>query len=102
MKNYYVYIMTNRSGTLYIGVTNDLTRRVYEHKNKLIPGFTTKYNIDRLVYFESTSNIEAAIAYEKKLKGWTRAKKISLIKEQNPQWVDLSKNWYQEASNDQS
>lgn len=100
MKNYYVYIMTNRSGTLYIGVTNDLIRRVYEHKNKLIAGFTTKYNIDRLVYFEQTGNIEAAIAYEKKLKGWRRAKKVSLIKEKNPKWADLSENWYQEAKND--
>lgn len=100
MKNYYVYIMTNRSGTLYIGVTNDLIRRVYEHKNKLIPGFTTKYNIDRLVYIETTSDIEAAIAYEKKLKGWNRAKKINLIKEQNPKWVDLSENWYPKEKND--
>lgn len=75
MKNYYVYIMTNRSGTLYIGVTNDLTRRVYEHKNKLISGFTTKYNINRLVYFESTSNIESAIAYEKNLRDGADQKK---------------------------
>lgn len=102
MKDYYVYIMTNRSGTLYIGVTNDLLRRVYEHKNKLIPGFTTKYNIDRLVYFESTGDIESAIAYEKKIKGWIRSKKINLIKEQNPKWIDLSEDWYQEEKNDQS
>ena len=92
--------MTNRSGTLYIGVTNDLIRRIYEHKNKLIPGFTTKYNIDRLVYFESTNNIEAAIAYEKKLKGWNRLRKINLIKKQNPKWIDLSENWYPKEKND--
>ncbi len=100
MNNYYVYIMTNRSGTLYIGVTNDLIRRVYEHKNKLIPGFTTKYNINRLVYFKSTSDIEAAIAYEKKLKGWNRAKKINLIEQQNHKWMDLSENWYQGDNDD--
>ena len=100
MKNYYVYIMTNRSGTLYIGVTNDLIRRIYEHKNKLIPGFTTKYNIDRLVYYESTERIEAAIAYEKKLKGWNRKRKIDLIKNQNPKWEDLSEQGYSEAKND--
>ena len=75
MKQYYVYIMTNRSGTLYIGVTNDLARRVYEHKNKLIPGFTAKYNITKLVYFETTTDVRTAIAREKQIKGWLRAKK---------------------------
>ncbi len=69
MSDYYVYIMTNRSRTLYTGVTNDLVRRVYEHKNKLIPGFTTRYNITRLVYFEVTNDVQAAIAREKQIQG---------------------------------
>ena len=92
MKNYYVYIMTNKSKTLYTGVTNDLTRRVYEHKHKLIPGFTQKYNITKLVYYEETSDIHAAIAREKQSKGWLREKKINLIESMNPNWVDLSLN----------
>ena len=92
-KEYYVYIMTNHSGTLYTGVTNNLERRVYEHKNKLIPGFTTKYNITRLVYFESGSDIDAAILREKQIKGWIRAKKVVLIESTNPQWQDLSADW---------
>ena len=93
MKQYYVYIMTNRSGTLYIGVTNDLARRVYEHKNKLIPGFTAKYNITKLVYFETTTDVRTAIAREKQIKGWLRAKKIALIESVNPNWDDLSADW---------
>ena len=90
MRGYYVYIMTNGVRTLYIGVTNDLTRRVYEHKHKLIDGFTKKYNITFLVYYETTNNVEAAIAREKQLKGWKRDKKIALIEASNPQWKDLS------------
>ena len=89
----YVYIMTNRSGTLYTGVTNDIARRVYEHKNHLVPGFTSRYNIDRLVYFENTSEITSAIAREKQIKGWLRAKKIALIESINPEWRDLSEDW---------
>jgi putative endonuclease len=94
MKAYFVYIMTNRSRTLYTGVTNDLTRRVQEHKQKLIPGFTKKYNITKLVYFEQTNDIQAAIQREKQIKGWLRAKKIALIESINPQWEDLSAEWY--------
>ena len=75
MKQYYVYIMTNRSRTLYTGVTNELERRVYEHRNHLVPGFTSKYNITRLVYFEDTPDVLSAIAREKQIKGWLRAKK---------------------------
>ncbi len=75
MKEYYVYILANRSRTLYTGVTNDLERRVYEHKHELLPGFTSKYNITRLVYFEAVPDIHAAIAREKQIKGWLRAKK---------------------------
>jgi putative endonuclease len=75
MKDYYVYILSNTSKTLYIGVTNNLERRVYEHKNKLIDGFTKKYNLTKLVYFETTTDIKAAIYREKQLKGWLRSKK---------------------------
>lgn len=90
MKQYYVYIMTNKSRTLYTGVTNNLERRVHEHKQKLIPGFTTKYNISRLVFFEATQDIRAAIEREKQIKGWLRSKKIALIESVNPTWADLS------------
>ena len=93
-KNYYVYIMTNRSKTLYTGVTNDLMRRVYEHKNKLVEGFTKKYNITRLVYFEETSDVQSAIAREKQIKGWLRAKKVALIESKNRGWKDLSEEWF--------
>ncbi|MGB2768181.1 MAG: GIY-YIG nuclease family protein [Candidatus Zixiibacteriota bacterium] len=93
MRQYYVYIMTNKSRTLYTGVTSNLMRRVYEHKNKLINGFTKKYNIDRLVYYEVTSAVTSAIAREKQIKGWLRRKKIALIESVNPQWKDLSEEW---------
>jgi putative endonuclease len=86
---YYVYIMTNKSRTLYTGMTNDLGRRVYEHKNKLVPGFTSRYNITKLMYFESTSDALSAIAREKQIKGWLRTKKIALIESANPEWRDL-------------
>lgn len=94
MNQYYVYIMTNRSKTLYTGVTNDLNRRVSEHKNKLIEGFTSKYNINKLVYFEETPDISSAIAREKQIKGWLRRKKIELIESMNPEWKDLSDEWF--------
>ena len=95
-KQYYVYIMTNRSRTLYVGVTNDLERRVYEHKQKLIPGFTERYNITQLVYYEVTSDIHSALAREKQIKGWLRAKKIALIESVNAEWRDLSAEWAEE------
>ncbi|MFC1502542.1 GIY-YIG nuclease family protein [bacterium] len=91
---YYVYIMTNRSGTLYTGVTNNVMRRVYEHKHKLVKGFTQKYNITQLVYYEMIESIESAINREKQIKGWIRKKKIRLIEEENPYWEDLSVGWY--------
>jgi putative endonuclease len=94
VKQYYIYIMTNRSKTLYTGVTNDLIRRVYEHKQKLVSGFTNKYNITKLVYFEETDDIKAAILREKQIKGWLRTKKISLIEGFNPEWEDLSEDWF--------
>jgi len=94
VKRYFVYIMTNRSRTLYTGVTNDLTRRVLEHKRKLISGFTSKYNIHQLVHFELFGDIRAAIHREKQIKGRLRAKKIALIESTNPDWKDLSEGWY--------
>jgi len=93
-KQYYVYIMTNKSRTLYTGVTNDLKRRVHEHKHQLVLGFTSKYNITMLVYFEVTTDVHAAIVREKQIKGWLRSKKIALIKSMNPDWKDLSAGWY--------
>ena len=93
-KEYYVYIMTNKSRTLYTGVTNNLMRRVYEHKNKLVEGFTSKYNIQFLVYYESTNDVHVALAREKQIKGWLRSKKIALIDSMNPKWKDLSEEWY--------
>jgi len=93
MKNYYVYIATNRSKTLYIGVTNDIIRRIWEHKNKVVKGFTHQYNIDKIVYVEQTNNVDDAIAREKQLKGWLRKKKVELIESINPSWDDLSKDF---------
>ena len=90
MPDYYVYIMTNNSGTLYTGVTNDLERRVAEHQSKLHDGFTKKYNITRLLYFEVASSINDAIAREKQIKSWRRSKKVELIVSLNPRWRDLS------------
>jgi putative endonuclease len=98
-KEYYVYIMTNKSRTLYIGVTNNLMRRVYEHKHKLVPGFTSKYNIQFLVYYETGNDINEAIAREKQIKGWLRSKKIALIDSMNPKWKDLSEEWYVSSNN---
>jgi len=92
-RSYYVYILASKSRRLYIGVTNDLERRLYEHKNKLVEGFTEKYNIDRLVYFEDGGDVLAAIEREKQLKGWLRAKKLALIASMNPAWDDLSDAW---------
>ena len=96
-KNYYVYIMTNRSKTLYTGVTNNIIRRIWEHKHKLIEGFTKKYNITILVYYETTTDINVALNREKQIKGWRRVRKISLIEKMNPGWIDLSDGWYDET-----
>ena len=86
----YVYLLANKhNNVLYTGVTNDLIRRVYEHKNKLVAGFTKKYNVDRLVYYEVCSGIVVAIEREKKIKGWSRKKKHDLINALNPEWDDL-------------
>jgi len=85
--------MTNKSKTLYVGATNNLQRRVYEHKNKMIQGFTSKYNITKVVYFEVFNDIESAIRREKQIKGWLRKKKIELIESMNPEWNDLGEEW---------
>ncbi|MGE4590044.1 MAG: GIY-YIG nuclease family protein [Acidaminococcaceae bacterium] len=91
MLNYYVYILTNwNNKVLYIGVTNNLVRRLYEHKNKLIDGFTSKYNVNKLVFFEVTTNVYSAISREKQLKCWSRKKKENIINKKNPFWNDLS------------
>jgi putative endonuclease len=93
MKTYYVYILASKSRTLYTGVTNNLERRVVEHRRKLVPGFTARYNINRLVCYEGGGNIEAMIAREKQIKAWGRMKKIALIESVNRDWKDLSDGW---------
>ncbi len=94
-KRYYVCILTNPSRTLYTGITNNLRRRVDEHKRKLVPGFTARYNIDRLVYFEVFEDVRNAIDCEKKIKSWTRTKRIELIESKNAKWDDLGRDWDQ-------
>ncbi len=99
MKDYWVYILTSQGNkVMYIGVTNDLARRLHEHKMKLTGGFTAKYNLHRLVYFETTPSVEAAITREKQLKGWSRAKKDALVAGANPEWKDLSEEWGRDPS----
>ena len=91
---YFVYMLSNWSDSvLYIGVTGNLHRRLYEHRNHLVDGFTSKYNTHKLVYFEETNDIYSALSREKQLKGWTRKKKNDLITKMNPEWKDLSANW---------
>ncbi|MFK7782123.1 GIY-YIG nuclease family protein [Psychroserpens sp.] len=91
---YYLYILSNKySGTLYIGVTNDLERRMFEHKNKLVEGFTKRYGLNRLIYFETFQYINDAIKREKNMKKWKRQWKIDLIEKDNPNWSDLSRDW---------
>jgi len=91
---YFVYIMASRARTLYIGVTNDLERRVFEHKQGQDGSFTSKYNVTKLVYHDSTSDVGSAIAREKELKGWRRSKKVALVESMNPEWKDLALRWY--------
>ncbi|MFQ5965243.1 MAG: GIY-YIG nuclease family protein [Candidatus Scalinduaceae bacterium] len=94
MRQYYVYIMTNKSKTLYTGVTNNLERRVFEHKHHLVKGFTNKYKITKLVYYEATNDVLSAITREKQIKGWLRKKKLALIESVNPRWKDLNEVWF--------
>jgi putative endonuclease len=101
LKTYYVYIMASKSRTLYTGVTNNLERRVLQHRGKLLPGFTARYNINRLAYYEVFGEITAAIAREKQIKSWGRMKKIALIESTNRDWKDLSAAWYGAKSESQ-
>jgi len=89
-RHYYLYVLTNwNNRVIYIGVTNDLERRVFEHKNKLVKGFTEKYNVNKLVYFEETGDVNAALTREKEIKKWRREKKDALVTNSNPQWTEL-------------
>lgn len=99
MKQYYIYILSNWSGNvIYTGFTNNLERRMGEHKAKLVDGFAKKYNLDRLVYYECYDDPEDAILREKEIKKWRREKKDNLIKTMNPEWIDLSLEWYEDSS----
>ncbi len=93
-KTYYVYVLASKSGTLYTGVTSRLRTRVYEHKAKKYPGFTAKYDVDRLLYVETFNTAAGAIRREKQIKGYRRAKKVVLIDSMNPEWADLAADWY--------
>ena len=93
-RQYYVYLLSNRTRRLYVGVTNDLERRIYEHKSRLVEGFTKRCYLNYLVYIEQTTDVSSAIAREKQIKSWRRAKKIDLIESSNRQWKDLSLEWY--------
>ena len=94
-RRYFVYIMANASRRLYTGVTNSIRRRVHEHKLKLAPSFAARYNITRLVHFESFEDVRKAIEREKQIKAWTRAKRLALVESTNPKWNDLSREWDQ-------
>jgi putative endonuclease len=94
VRTYWVYIMASRSRVLYTGVTNDLGRRVKQHKQSLIAGFTQRYRITRLVYFEEYTDIRDAIAREKQIKAWTRARRVNLVEGRNPSWEDLAERWF--------
>ena len=98
MKQYFVYIMSNKSRRLYVGITSKLFGRVFDHKNKIIPGFTSRYKFDMLVYYEEYSQVMSAIAREKEIKGWRREKKLKLILADNPDWADLSAEWEEDPS----
>jgi len=98
MNVFFTYIMSSPGGTLYTGVTNNLLIRVLTHKEKLLPGFTKKYNIIKLVYYEKSPSIRSAIAREKEIKGWKRNKKIALIESRNPKWLDLADDWYSDEN----
>ena len=86
-------MLANGHGTLYVGVTNDLPRRLIEHRERVVHGFTRRYSVDRLVYFETTADVVSAIAREKQIKGWRKTKKVALVETVNPRWEDLSREW---------
>src|SRR5215470_17664980 len=98
MKTYFVYIMSNKSRRLYVGITSRLYSRVFEHKNKVLPGFTARYQFDMLIYYEEFAWVTDAIAREKEIKGWRREKKVQLILTENPDWADLSAEWEEDPS----
>jgi putative endonuclease len=95
VKIFYVYILASKTGTLYVGLNNNIKRRIYEHKQHKVPGFTDRYDIDRLIYFETFRSSISAIRREKQIKTWRREKKVQLIDSQNPEWKDLSEDWYE-------
>ena len=95
MKTYYLYIMASKTGTLYVGFTSDIKPRVYQHKNHSLPGFTNKYNVERLLYIETFGDAFSGIQREKQVKAWRREKKVRLIDSANPRWDDLSADWYE-------
>ena len=98
-KFYYVYILASyQNGTLYIGITNNLVKRIWEHKNKVVEGFTKEYGVDKLVYYETTNDINSALLREKQLKKWNRQWKLELIEKENPDWIDLAKEYYNKES----
>jgi putative endonuclease len=102
VRSYYVYILASRTRVLYVGVTNNLQRRVYQHRTGTASQFTARYRTTRLVYCEETPDIPDAITREKQIKGWTRAKKIALIEADNPQWIDLAGDWFNKDSTQHS
>lgn len=91
---YFVYIASSKSRAIYVGITSDLVGRMHQHRSRSIPGHTSKYRIDRLVYFETTEDVRSAIQREKQIKGWRREKKVRLIESQNPTWEDLAAEWF--------
>ena len=96
MEEFYVYIVTNRrNGTLYLGCTNDIKRRIFEHKNKILKGFTEKYNTNKLVYYQSFISKDEAFTKERQMKTWKRKWKVELIEQNNPNWIDLSEDWFE-------
>ncbi len=99
-KAYYIYFMSNRSRTLYAGVTGNIRKRVYEHKTGAVEGFTSRYKLDRLVYWEKFQYVRNAIAREKQIKRWKRVKKVQLVVSMNPTWKDLAADWFPELNQD--
>ena len=94
---YFIYIVASKSGVLYVGSTSDLVRRTYQHRHGLIPGFTKRYRVDRLVWWETTPNSRAMVEREREIKGWRREKKVRLIEATNPGWHDLAVDWFRDA-----
>jgi putative endonuclease len=94
MAEYFVYILASKTRRLYVGMTNDIERRVWQHRTKAIEGFTSRYNVDRLVWYATTNSALDGVAHERQIKSWRREKKVALIEEQNPGWLDLARDWF--------